>query len=105
MRETAADVYRVIGPYMGMTLEEFHAVLRQDSNPARVVLIWVFLAAAWKDYHEKYTAGVPMPQEEEVDILDAFVLHVNGVTDADELGVPPEVGRRLRDCCADWGLG
>jgi hypothetical protein len=91
----AASVFELIGPYLNTTLEQFEISLMRDSNPEDEIAIWASITAAWLDYHE--THEVTQPQDEKK-LLAALILITTGVDDADALGVPPDVGRKLLAC-------
>jgi hypothetical protein len=94
-------VYEVIGPYIGMTLEQFEIGFMRDMHPAREVALWCRIAKAWLAYHEDSLGNEALPIEEERKLLGALVAISTGVEDVSKLNVPVEVGRRLVQCCAD----
>jgi hypothetical protein len=94
-------VYDVIGPYVGMTLEQFEIGFMRDMHPAREVAVWCGIAKAWLAYHEDYLGNETLPDEEERKLLGALVAISTGVEDVSKLNVPVEVGRRLVQCYAD----
>ena len=91
-------VYDVIGPYVGMTLEQFQIGFMRDMHPEREVSLWCRIAKAWLAYHEDYLGNETLPDEEERKILGALVAISTGVEDVAKLNMPVEVGRRLVRC-------
>lgn len=96
--DRAGAVYGVLGPYLGTTLEQFEVNLMRDADPESEVVVWCSIAAAWLAYHEQHTGDEPLPDDQEKTLIAALVAISTGVEDADRLGVPPEVGRRLLAC-------
>ena len=94
-------VFDVIGPYIGMTLEEFEIGFMRDMHPEREVAIWCGIAKAWLAYHEDYLGNETLPNEAERKLLGALVAISTGVEDVSKLNVSVEVGRRLVQCYAD----
>jgi hypothetical protein len=93
-------VYDVIGPHIGMTLEQFEIDMR-DMHPEREVALWCGIAKAWLAYHEDFLGIETLPNEEERKLLGALVAISTGVEDVSKLSVTVEVGRRLMQCYAD----
>ena len=91
-------VYDVIGPYIGMTLEQFEIGFMRDMHAKREVALWCRIAKAWLAYHEDYLGNETLPDEEERKLLGAMVAISTGVEDVSKLNVPVEVGRRLVQC-------
>src|SRR5215472_17997151 len=87
-------VYDVIGPYVGMTLEQFQIGFMRDMHPEREVSLWCRIAKAWLAYHEDYLGNETLPDEEERKLLGALVAISTGVADVSKFDVPVEVGRR-----------
>src|SRR5215472_2835133 len=54
-------VYDVIGPHIGMTLEQFEIEFMRDMHPEREVAIWCGIAKAWLAYHEDYLGNEIQP--------------------------------------------
>jgi hypothetical protein len=94
-------VYDVIGPYLGMTLEQFEIGFMWDMHPEREVALWSGIAKAWLAYHEDFLGNETLPKEEERKLLGALVAISTGVEDVSKLNVPVEVGRRLVQCYDD----
>src|SRR5262249_53944817 len=94
-------VYNVVGPYVGITLEQFKIEFMRDMHPEREVAIWCKIAKAWLAYHEDYLGNETLSDEEERKLLGALVAISTGVADVSKLNVPVEVGRRLVQCHAD----
>jgi hypothetical protein len=101
--EKVKAVYDVIGPYIGMTLEQFEVGFMRDMHPESEVALWCSITAAWLAYHEKYLNDETLPDEEERKMLGALIAISTGVDDVAKLKVPVEVGRRLLQCCDDLG--
>ena len=101
--EQMEAVYELIGPYLGMTLEQLEVALMRDSCPEDEAVIWVSITAAWDDYHEKYLDGEVLDDEEEKKIVAALIAISTGQEDVTKLPVPAEVGTRLLECYDDLG--
>jgi hypothetical protein len=91
-------VYDVVGPYVGMTLEQFEIGFMRDMHAEREVAIWCGIAKAWLAYHEDFLGNETLSDEEERKLLGALVAISTGVEDVSKLNVPVEVGRRLIQC-------
>ena len=94
-------VFDVIGPYIGMTLEQFEIGFMRDMHPQREVALWFRITKAWLAYHEDFLGNKTLPNEEERQMLGALIAISTGVEDVSELNVPVEVGRRLVRCYDD----
>lgn len=101
--EQIKAVFDLIGPYIGMTLEQFEIGFMRDMHPASEVALWCSLTAAWLAYHEKYLGDETLPDEDERKILGALIAISTGVENLAKLNVPVEVGRRLIQCYGDLG--
>jgi hypothetical protein len=101
--EQIRAVFDVIGPYLGMTLEQFEIDFMRDMHPEREVALWCTIAKAWLAYHEDFRGNEIQPNEEERKLLAALVAISTGVEDVSKLNVPVEVGRRLLKCYDDPG--
>jgi hypothetical protein len=101
--EQIKAVFDVIGPYIGMTLEQFEIGFMRDMHPESEVALWCSITAAWLAYHEKFLGDEMLPDEEERHILGALIAISTGVEDVAKLNVPVEVGRRLIQCYDDLG--
>ena len=99
--EQIKAVFDVIGPYIGMTLEQFEIEFMRDMHPEREVAVWLSIAAAWLAYHEKYLNDETLPDDQERNMLGALIAISTGVEDVAKLNVPAEVGRRLLQCYDD----
>jgi hypothetical protein len=91
-------VYDVIGPHIGMTLEQFEICFMRDMHPEREVELWCGIAKAWLAYHEDFLGNETLSHKEERKLLGALVAISTGVEDVSKLNVPGEVGRRLVQC-------
>src|SRR5262249_5089785 len=91
-------VYDLIGPYLGMTPEQFEIGFMRDMHPESEVALWCSITAAWLAYHEKFLNDEVLPDEDEKKLLAALIAISTGVEDVSKLGVPAEVGRRLLEC-------
>jgi hypothetical protein len=91
-------VYDVIGPYVGMTLEQFEIGFMRDMHPEREVALWYRIAKAWLAYHQDYLGNETQSNEEERKLLGALVAISTGVEDVSKLNVTVEDGRRLIQC-------
>src|SRR5271154_1953546 len=94
-------VFDVIGPYIGMTLEQFEIGFMRDMHPESEVALWFRITRAWLAYHEDFLANERLPDEEERKLLGALIAISSGVEDVSKLNVPVEVGRRLIRCYDD----
>ncbi|PYJ06722.1 MAG: hypothetical protein DMF06_17545 [Verrucomicrobia bacterium] len=92
--------YKVLGPYLDTTLEQFEVGFMRDMHPVREIAIWNRIAAAWRSYHAKFLGGKPQPKEEVKKIVGALVAHSTGIDDSLGLGVPADVARKLLACYA-----
>ena len=103
--EQIEAVFGVIGPYLGMSLEQFEVGFMRDLHPEREVAVWCSIAAAWLAYHEKHLGDETLTEEEERRLLGALIAISTGVEDEAKLRVPVEVGRRLLQCYDDLRQG
>jgi len=94
-------VFEVIGPYIGMTLEEFEIGFMRDMHPQREVTLWFRIAKAWLAYHEDFLGNKILPKEEEGKLLGALIAISSGIEEVSKLNVPVEVGRKLVRCYED----
>lgn len=101
--EQIKAVFDVIGPYIGMTLEQFEIGFMRDMHPESEVALWCSITAAWLAYHEKFVGEEMLPDEDERKMLGALIAISTGVEDVARLNVPVEVGRRLIQCYDDLG--
>jgi hypothetical protein len=93
-------VFDVIGPYIGMTLEQFEIGFMRDMHPQSEVALWFRITKAWLAYHEDFLGNETLPDEEERNLLGALIAVSTGI-DVSKLNVPVEVGRRLIQCYDD----
>jgi hypothetical protein len=91
-------VFDVIGPFLGMTLEQFEIGFMRDAHPQSEIDLWFRIAKAWLAYHEDYLDNLTLPDEEERKLLGALVAISTGVQDVSKVNVPAEVARRLVQC-------
>jgi hypothetical protein len=98
-------VHDLIGPYTGVTLEQFEVGFMRDMDPESEVAVWCSITAAWLAYHEKYLGDETLTDEEERDMLAALIAVSTGVGDVAKLKVPEGVGRRLLQCYDDLRKG
>lgn len=94
-------VFDVIGPYIGMTLEQFEIGFMRDMHPESEVALWFRITKAWLAYHEDFLANETLPHDEERKLLGALIAISTGIRDVAKLNVPGEVGRRLIRCYDD----
>jgi hypothetical protein len=99
--EQVKAVFDVIGPYMGMTLEQFEVGFMRDMHPEHEVGLWIRIPKAWLAYHEDYLANETLLNEEEWKLLGALIAISTGIDDVSKPNVPTEVGRRLVQCYDD----
>jgi hypothetical protein len=91
-------IFDVIGPFVGMTLEQFEIGFMRDMRPESEVALWCNIAKAWLAYHEDDLVNKTLPNEEERKLLGALIAISTGVEDVAKLNVQAEVGRRLLKC-------
>lgn len=96
--ELIKAVFEVIGPYIGMTLEELEVGFMRDMHPASEVALWCRIAKGWLAYHEKFLHNQRLPDDEEKKMLGALIAISTGIEDVTKLNVPAEVGHRLIAC-------
>jgi hypothetical protein len=94
-REQIEAVYRLVGRYVGQTLEEFQMGLMGDSCPEDEVDIWCRIAATWYVYHDEILHGVRLPDDQEEKIVAALVAISAGEDDMQSLPIAAEVGTQL----------
>src|SRR5262245_1578845 len=97
-RKQIEAVYRLIGGYLGLTLEEFKMGFRRDSNPEDEVAIWCRIATAWYEYHNRFLDGDLLPDEQEERIVASLIGISAGQEDMQSLPVAADVGARLVTC-------
>ena len=96
--EHVQAVFKVIGPYLGITLEQFEIGFMRDTHPEREVAVWCGITMAWVAYHEKHLGDEFLSDEDEKKLLGALVAISTGVEDTAMLGVPVDVGQKLLEC-------
>ena len=96
--EQIQAVFDVIGPYIGMTLEQFEIGFMRDMHPESEVALWCRITKAWLAYHEDFLQNQTQPDEEERKLLGALIAISTGMEDVLKLNVPAEVGLRLVQC-------
>ena len=94
-------VYDLIGPYIGMTLEQFEIGFMRDMHLESEVALWCNNTKAWLANHEDFLGNETLPYEEERKLLGALIAISTGIEDVSKLSVPVEVGRRLVQCYDD----
>ena len=99
--EQIKAVFDVIGPYIGMTLEQFEIGFMRDMHPESEVALWFRITKAWLAYHEDFLANETLPNDEEWKLLVALIAISTGIRDVAKLNVSVEVGRRLVQCYDD----
>ena len=98
-REQIEAVYRLIGRYLGQTLEEFKNVFMRDSHLEDEVANWCRIATAWYEYHEKFLDGDRLPDDHEEKIVAALIaISAGEKVNLQNLPVAAEVGARLLAC-------
>lgn len=96
--ETIELVYKMLGPYLGMSLEEFEFGFRREAEPEREVTRWCRIATGWYSYHRQHTDLQRLSSDEEKKLIAALSLISTGVEDHKELGVTTKTAARLRAC-------
>jgi hypothetical protein len=94
-------VFDMIGPYIGMTLEQFEVGFMRDMHPESEVALWFKITKAWLAYHEDFLGNETLPNEEERKLLGALIAISTGIEAVAKLNVPVEVGQRLIQCYDD----
>ena len=95
-------VFDVIGPYIGMTLEQFEIGFMRAMHPESEVALWFRITKAWLAYHEDFLANERLPKGEKRKLLGALIAISTVMEDvSSKLNVPVEVGRRLFRCYED----
>ncbi len=94
-------VFEVIGPYIGMSLEQFEIGFMRDKHPESEIALWFRIAKAWLAYHEDFLGNKALPSDEERKLLGALIAISSGIEVMSKLNVPVEVGRRLVRCYED----
>ena len=97
-REQIEAVYRLIGRYLGQTLEEFKVGFRRNSRPEEEVAIWCRIATAWYAHHERFLDNTRLPDNQEEKIVAALIAISAGEEDFHSLPVAAEVGAQLLAC-------
>jgi len=97
-REQIDAVHRLIGRYLGLTLEEFKIGFMRDSRSGDEVAIWCRIATVWYDYHDHFLGGVRLPDDQEEKLVAALIAIVAGEKDIHSLPVAAAVGARLLAC-------
>jgi len=92
--------YKVLGPYLDTTLEQFELGFMQEMHPVREIATWKRIAAAWRSYQEQFLGGKQQRKDEVKKIVGALVAHSTGIDDSLSLGVPADVARKLIACYA-----
>jgi hypothetical protein len=93
--EQIEAVYRLIGRYLGQTLEEFKIGFMRDSRPEDEVAMWCKIATAWCEYHDRFLDGDRLSDDQEKRIVAALVAISAGEEDVHCLPVAAEVGAQL----------
>jgi hypothetical protein len=96
--EQIQAVFDVIGPYLGIPLEQFEVGFMRDAHPEREVALWFRIAKAWLAYREDFLGNQALPTEEARKLLGALIAISTGIKDPSKLNVPKEVGRKLLQC-------
>jgi hypothetical protein len=97
-REQIEAVYRLIGHYLGQTLDEFQMGFERDSRPAYRVALWCRIASVWYEYHDRFLDGGLLSDDQEKKIVAALIAISAGQRDTQSLSVATEVGARLLTC-------
>src|SRR6478752_202014 len=79
--EQIGAVFGVLGPYLGMSLEQFEVGFMRDMHPESEVALWCSITAAWLAYHEKFLNGDALPDKDERKLLAALIAISTGVED------------------------
>ena len=91
-------IFKLIGPYLDMNLEQFELGFMRDAHPDNEVAIWARIAAAWHTYHKNFTDLKRLPDEEEKGLVKALLLTSMGIDDPAKLGVDVQTAARLKEC-------
>jgi hypothetical protein len=95
------SVFDVIGPHIGMTLEQFEIGFMRDMHPESESAVWFGITKAWLTYHKDFLANETLPDEGERKMLGAPIAISTGIQDVAKLNLPVEAGRRLIQCYDD----
>ena len=91
-------VFDVIGPFIGMTLEQFEVGFMRDMHPESEVALWFRITKAWLADHEDFLRNETLPNDEERKLLGALIAISTGVEDVTKLNVGVDVGKKLLWC-------
>jgi hypothetical protein len=96
--ETIHAIYKVFGPFLAMTLEEFELGFMRDTHPEGEVAVWLRIAHTWSSYHERFTDLKIQPVEEEGKIIGALIAISTGIHESKDLPVSETVAEQLIAC-------
>jgi hypothetical protein len=96
--KTIKQLYDNVGCYLHPTLEQWELGFMRDTHPESEVAVWVQIAMAWQDYHQRYANGKRLEHNEEEKLVGALVSFSMGAVETEQLKVSEKVGRRLLDC-------
>src|SRR5262245_2398022 len=71
----------VVGPCIGMTLEQVEIGFMQGMHPESEVALWFRITKAWLAYHEDFLANEALPDEDERKLLGALIAISAGIED------------------------
>ncbi len=91
-------VYRLIGPYLGQSLEEFKVGFLRDTRPQDTVATWCSIATAWYEYHVRFLDGECLSNDQEMRIVAALIAISAGEEDMQCMPVAADVAARLLAC-------
>jgi len=86
-------VYKVLGPYLDITLEEFYDDFRRDGDPDAELSMWFVVAHVWVLYHDRYMNGIAMESDEDEKLFVDALLTITAGTKSSK-----EFGDMLPDC-------
>ena len=91
-------LFQTVGRYVydeKDTLEQWEVGFMRDAHPEREIGVWSRIFCAWKQYHVLFLNDEVRNYRYEQRLVQALI----GIsTGGDQLGVPPLVEQRLREC-------
>jgi len=91
-------LFQTVGRYVydeKYTLEQWEVGFMRDAHPEREIAVWSHIFCAWKQYHVLFLNDEVRNFRYEKRLVQALI----GIsTGGDQLGVPPLVEQRLREC-------
>jgi len=98
-------VYKIIGHYLGQTLEHFEAEFLRDMHPEKEILIWCRIAIAWQLYHHRHLQNRLVPTKDEKHLIAILCTLSSGVEISKFKGSDKTLAKRLWDCFVHFEEG